>query len=173
MALSKKPMGNSAAKSRLRVLCADDEPAILDLFRDFLETSGCLVTVAANGSEAYQANRQWSYDMVILDANMPVMTGPEAVRAIRERNTRAYILLISGVVDHSELARALDNGADAVMKKPFTLTDLAEHIAAADAKRQGRGTKLPGSAKPETSKKPWYRRIVERVMGSSEVITHR
>jgi CheY-like chemotaxis protein len=161
MSLLKKPMGTTTTSSsaKLRVLCADDEPAILELFKDFLETSGCLVTVAANGSEAYQANRQWQYDMVILDVNMPVMTGHEAIRAIREKNTKAYILLISGTTNHSDLASALDNGADAIMKKPFALSELAEHLANADNKRQGKFLKLPNSAKPVS--KSWYQRIVD------------
>ncbi|MBL8025278.1 MAG: response regulator, partial [Fibrobacteres bacterium] len=159
----------SSTSAKLRVLCADDEPAILDLFKDFLETSGCLVTVASNGSEAYQANRQWQHDMVILDVNMPVMNGHEAIMAIRERNTKAYILLISGTADHSELASALDKGADAIMKKPFTLSELSEHLAAADSKRSGKPLKLSSSAKPNAVPKSWYRKLIDKMIGSQDV----
>ncbi len=162
----RKTMSSQKQNRKLRVLCADDEPAILDLFKEFLESSGCVVTVTSNGSEAYQANRQCSYDLVILDVNMPVMSGYEAIRAIRERNLGAYILLISGVVDHSELASALDNGADAVMKKPFTLSTLAEHLAAAENKVYGKSGKLSAEMRP-VEKKPLLKRIFERVSGAA------
>jgi len=115
-----------------RILFAEDHPGILQMISGFLRDQGYLVTAVGNGSQAYERLHDNDYDVVILDINMPVMDGVEAVKAIRERNQHSYILMISGDAEPSAVREDMRLGANAFLAKPFTLENLQEHIAEID-----------------------------------------
>jgi two-component system, OmpR family, response regulator len=115
---------------QLNILCADDEPSVCCVLKDYLGELGHNVDIAENGSLAYHFVRTRNYDLVFMDKNMPVMDGIDSVRAIRESNRSVYIVIMSGC-DHDKVLDGLLNGANAFMPKPFYLEMLDRHIAMA------------------------------------------
>jgi two-component system, OmpR family, KDP operon response regulator KdpE len=112
------------------ILIVDDEPQIRRVMRTTLVTHGYEVTDARTGDEAIEIFRSDKYDLVLLDMNMPGMTGVEACRAIRVGSDVAIIML---TVRNSQKDKvdALDAGADDYVTKPFSMPELLARIRAA------------------------------------------
>jgi two-component system, OmpR family, KDP operon response regulator KdpE len=113
-----------------RILVVDDDPQLRRMLLATLTTSGYEVGSARTGEEALDKLRREAYDLVLLDINMPVMTGMEACQAIRANSEIAIIML---TVSNSEKAKveALDLGADDYITKPFNTPELLARIRAA------------------------------------------
>ena len=79
-----------------KVLVAEDEAAVRDLYRSYLRRNGFDVVMAANGKEAVALFFEERPDAVCLDLLMPVMSGFDACRAIREVDQQVPILFLSG-----------------------------------------------------------------------------
>jgi len=120
----------------MRLLIADDEQAILDLYKSFLESKGYEVTATTDGRKCVEAykrknNSQQSenyFDVVILDHKMPIMTGLQAAAEILEVNSNQKIIFASGYLERTllEVLTKL-NRAIAVIEKPFSL-DVLNHM---------------------------------------------
>jgi two-component system KDP operon response regulator KdpE len=123
-----------------RILVVDDEPQIRRVLRAALASEGYSVTEARSGEEALEKLRQAAPEVVLLDVNMPGMSGIEACRAIRAASEVAVIMLT--VRDREpDKVEALDAGADDYVTKPFGMPELLARIRAAL-----RRTPLPLSA---------------------------
>ena len=116
------PAAPSGAQLRgLRVLVAEDNPLNQQVARSFLEGAGLTVTLAATGLEALQQVRQQTFDLVLMDLQMPEMDGLEACRQIRQLPEGRHLPIIAMTAadmpqDH-EAARAA--GMDDFILKPF------------------------------------------------------
>ena len=113
-----------------KVLIADDEPNIVVSLEYMMKREGYEVLVARDGLEALEAIRNARPQLVLLDANMPRMTGFEVCEAVRAdaevRDTRILMLTAKG--RESDVARGLGAGADAYITKPFSTRDLAAKV---------------------------------------------
>lgn len=118
--------------NREQILIADDDPTIRSLVTEILSRKGHRVTSVPNGSDAFERILVNDYDCVIMDINMPKMSGIEAVKLIREQDQFVYILLISGEAESDEIKEALKNGADKFLPKPFNRADLLGTIEKID-----------------------------------------
>jgi signal transduction histidine kinase/CheY-like chemotaxis protein/uncharacterized membrane protein len=117
---------------RTKFLVVDDEEAVRELLRDILEKQGHEVTIAANGREALALFAESHYAAVLMDVGLPGMSGWELARAIRERNERIPLAIITGWGEAvgSNAQRAA--GVDWVVAKPFTveqITRIAQEVA--------------------------------------------
>jgi len=109
------------------ILLVEDEPLIGELSRDMLERQGYRVVLASNAREAEQISRTaGSFDLLITDAVMDTITGPELARRLRTVNPRLKVLYISGYADSAERAHAPDGGA--FLEKPFSAESLGRKI---------------------------------------------
>ncbi|MGA9639952.1 MAG: response regulator [Terriglobales bacterium] len=81
------------------VLCIDDDPAILECEKRFLETFGYKVLTAASGSKGLELASIHPVDVVIVDYCMPGMNGPEVAIEIKRLRPQAPIIMLSGAVD--------------------------------------------------------------------------
>jgi two-component system, OmpR family, phosphate regulon response regulator PhoB len=116
--------------SRPVILVVDDDGPILTLMRALLGEYGFEPVVANTGTRALELARQRTPDLVLLDRNMPEMSGDEVVRALRAETGMAQlpILILSGEpVENSELSAIGANGA---VQKPFDVTALIDQIRA-------------------------------------------
>lgn len=111
--------------NRERVLVADDDPSVSEIVYTLLSKKGYRVTKVADGREAYEKILINDFDLVIIDINMPQMSGVEAVKAIRSQDPYCYILTISGEADKTEVEEAMENGADKFLGKPFSPKELS------------------------------------------------
>jgi len=95
--------------ARVRVLLVDDQPLFRDVARAMLERDGRFEVVgeASDGARAVEKVGECAPDVVLMDINMPVMTGLEATRRIKARHPDQDIILtsITGEVDFSDMAQ--------------------------------------------------------------------
>src|SRR4030095_12869567 len=113
-----------------RILVVDDEPQIRRVMRTTLTGAGYEVDDARTGEEALNKLRGFRPDLVLLDINLPGMSGLEACRTIRSDSGVAIVML---TVHNTEAAKveALDAGADDFVTKPFSTPELLARIRAA------------------------------------------
>lgn len=108
----------------------DDEPALRKALRTSLSTSGFAVSEARNGEEALAALRQVPVDLVLLDINMPGLTGIDVCRKIRSGSAEIGIIMVTVREAEEDKVRALDAGADDFITKPFMLREMVARIRA-------------------------------------------
>src|SRR5512139_2416812 len=113
-----------------KILVADDEPKILMFIRANLAARGYEVHVAQDGVEAVDLAARVIPDVIVLDVNMPRMDGVEACRRIREWSI-VPIIMLSVRGDEVDKVRALDEGADDYVTKPFGIEELLARIRVA------------------------------------------
>jgi CheY-like chemotaxis protein/anti-sigma regulatory factor (Ser/Thr protein kinase) len=115
----------------LRIVIADDHPAVRSWMRDVLESGGAAMEIreAADGGEAIRLVREGGVDLLITDLIMPGKEGIETIQTVRREAPDLAILAISGSI-HSEFlhaARAL--GAHATLRKPLNAEELLAAVA--------------------------------------------
>ncbi|MEP6921302.1 MAG: response regulator, partial [bacterium] len=114
------------------ILVVDDEEHVRELLRDILESEGCKAYLAADGPAALAIFDTCELDGVFTDVGMPGMSGWELARAIRERNKRIPIAVITGWGDAVGSSTQKEAGVNWVVTKPFTaerITELVESIS--------------------------------------------
>ncbi len=115
----------------LRVLVADDNAVNRDVLAKILERAGHATTLVGNGEEALDVIEREGFDAAILDRNMPVMGGIEAVRALRVIEfsaARLPVILLSADVTDEARKEAADAGADLFLTKPVQASKLLESL---------------------------------------------
>src|SRR5580692_8728906 len=112
-----------------RILVVDDEPQLRRALRATLSALGFLVADAASGEIALEMVRAEKFDLILLDINMPGLSGLETCRAMRARSDVGILMLT--VRDRTEdKIEALDAGADGYVTKPFDVNELLARIRA-------------------------------------------
>jgi PAS domain S-box-containing protein len=107
------------------ILVADDEGAVQDVVRRFLELAGHRVVCASSGREALEIVTQGrSVDLVILDLMMPREDGAKTFRQIRKDQPHLPVLLCTGLPDTEAAPDLLQSGAAGVLRKPFRMNEL-------------------------------------------------
>ena len=112
-----------------RVLVVDDDPQIRRVMRVTLSGQGYEIDDAKSGDGALEALRERRFDLVLLDMNMPGMSGLEACRMIR-RHSEVAVIMLTVRDNESDKVDALDAGADDYVTKPFKSPELLARIRA-------------------------------------------
>jgi two-component system, chemotaxis family, chemotaxis protein CheY len=116
----------------MRALIVDDSSFIREYLRHLLDRMGIACEEAVDGSDALaMLAAEKTFDLMLLDVNMPVMDGLECVKTLRKTrlNPEMKVMMVTSETDHSFVVRALDNGADEFLMKPFTPESLKEKMA--------------------------------------------
>jgi DNA-binding response OmpR family regulator len=115
-----------------KILVADDEPNILAALEFLLQRNGFAVRLARNGEEALRLVESESPDLVLLDVMMPVRSGYEVCRRIRERAEWNHIkvVMLSAKGRDAEVNKGIAMGADLYITKPFSTRDLVDKVKA-------------------------------------------
>ena len=122
-----------------RELVVEDEQDIAGLIKPPLERSGdASVEIVGRGDEALRSIAGRPPDLVILDLNLPVVSGDEVCRILRQRaETRLLpIIMLTARTSESDRVGGLDLGADDYMTKPFSLRELGARVRAVLRRRQ-------------------------------------
>jgi two-component system KDP operon response regulator KdpE len=115
--------------SGARILVIDDDPQIRRAMRTTLTGRGYQVSDARTGEEGLEQLRAGSYDLILLDLNMPGIGGIETCRQIRSSSDIAVIMLTVSNAEKDKV-EALDVGADDYITKPFSTPELLARIRA-------------------------------------------
>ncbi len=114
-----QPFRNGNGRS---ILIADDEIAIAEIMRETLQGAGYKVTLASDGVEALAVVDAAKPEIAVVDLLMPRSGGSETIRVLRTRFPSVRIVAISGLSAAEAEQGAV--GADVILQKPFTITDL-------------------------------------------------
>ena len=113
-----------------KILVADDEPNIVAALEFLLQRNGFEVKVARNGEEALHLVESDQPDLVLLDVMMPLRSGYEVCRRIRERPdwSRIKIVMLSAKGRDAEVNKGMAAGADLYITKPFSTRDFVDKV---------------------------------------------
>ena len=112
-----------------RILIIEDEEAIADLEKDYLELSGFEVAIQNNGDDGLKDALEKDYDLLILDLMLPGTDGFEICKRVREVKNMP-IIMVSAKKDDIDKIRGLGLGADDYMTKPFSPSELVARVKA-------------------------------------------
>ena len=112
-----------------KILIIEDEEAIADLEKDYLELSGFEVEIAADGETGLKRALDEDFQLVILDLMLPGVDGFEICRQVREKKNTP-IIMVSAKKDAIDKIRGLGLGADDYMTKPFSPSELVARVKA-------------------------------------------
>jgi DNA-binding response OmpR family regulator len=113
----------------MKILVADDDRDLRELIGFTLSQAGYLVMKSGDGPGAVQTFENESPDLVVLDINMPRMSGFQVCEAIRKRS-RVPVIMLTVRGEEEDLVRALELGADDYLTKPFSPRTLLARIKA-------------------------------------------
>jgi len=111
------------------ILVVDDEPQIRRTLRSTLSFRGYVITEASTGEEAIEAARKSKPDLILLDVNLPGISGIETCREIRSWSGIPIIMLTVRNAERDKVI-ALDAGADDYVTKPFGIEELLARVRA-------------------------------------------
>ncbi|MEM7682401.1 MAG: response regulator [Planctomycetota bacterium] len=118
------PTDDFDARARKRILVVDDDPQIVELFKDVLAQDDRFeVRSAATGYDAGVATTEFQPDLMILDYMLPDINGNVVCRTVRKNPdlVNMKIVIVSGVVNPGEIDDLLESGANEFVKKPFDI----------------------------------------------------
>src|SRR5437588_3138703 len=114
----------------MRILVAEDDPALGSFVRKGLEAEHYAVDVSADGEQARAMAGELDFDLVVLDLNLPRLDGVSILRFLRTRKPSMPILVLTGRTRVEDRVQCLDLGADDYLGKPFSFTELSARIRA-------------------------------------------
>lgn len=112
-----------------KILIIEDEEAIADLEKDYLELSDFEVEIKNTGDEGLEAALKGDFDLIVLDLMLPGVDGFEVCRKVREEKN-IPILMVSAKKDDIDKIRGLGLGADDYLTKPFSPSELVARVKA-------------------------------------------
>jgi two-component system, OmpR family, alkaline phosphatase synthesis response regulator PhoP len=130
---------NGIAGGTTRVLVVEDEHDIAALIKHTLERSGEIqASIVGSGDQALRSIAERPPDLIILDLNLPVVSGTEVCRILRARPETAHlpVIMLTARTAESDRVTGLDLGADDYVTKPFSLRELSARVRAVLRRRQ-------------------------------------
>jgi len=109
------------------VLVVEDEPALADVVRRYLDRAGHLARTVRTGPEALEAAASLEPDVVVLDLGLPGLDGLEVLRRLREVSD-CYVLITTARAEEADRLRGLSAGADDYLSKPFSVRELVARV---------------------------------------------
>ena len=120
----------------MKLLLAEDEPAMSEAVKDILEYHRYQVDAVFDGKEALDYIHAGNYDGIIMDIMMPRMTGLEVLGQIRKEGYRTPVLLLTAKSQIEDRIEGLDGGADDYLPTPFAMGELLARIRAMLRRRE-------------------------------------
>lgn len=112
----------------MRLLVIEDEQAMANMVAQHLRTAGYEIDVCYDGDSGLEAAMTESYDLIILDLNLPKMDGMELLKEIRAQDGETGVLILSARSGISDKVEGLDAGANDFLSKPFHMQELDARI---------------------------------------------
>ncbi|WP_170147950.1 response regulator [Marinoscillum furvescens] len=128
-AYSDAPQTINSYQLPVEVLLVEDNAVNIMVAEKFLKRWGAKVVVAKNGQEAIDAVGNSAFDVILMDLQMPIMDGYEAVRKIRQRGVSIPIIALTASALMEEQRKIFDAGMDAFVTKPFEPEELYQKMA--------------------------------------------
>jgi DNA-binding response OmpR family regulator len=114
----------------MRILIAEDDAPLATFIAKAFNSEDHVTEIASNGRDALQRQQKSKYDLLILDLNLPVISGSEVLAKVRGRDPDIPILILTATDEIAERVACLDAGADDYLTKPFSFPELSARIRA-------------------------------------------
>ena len=118
-----------------KVLIIDDEQEFTEALAERMTNRGMDVSTSSSAIEGLQSVEEKSFDVVVLDLQMPEMDGIETLKILKKKNPELQVILLTGHATVEKGIEAMKLGAMDLLEKPADLTTLTEKIKKAQAKR--------------------------------------
>lgn len=112
----------------MKILLAEDEQQLSRVLETAMTHEGYQVDTAFDGQEAVDLAKVNAYDLMILDIMMPVKTGIEALKEIRQSGNTTHVIMLTAMSEVDDKVTGLDAGADDYLTKPFSLKELLARL---------------------------------------------
>jgi len=114
----------------MRILIAEDDAPLATFIAKAFNSEDHVTEIAPTGDDALQRVQRGGHDLLILDLNLPVISGTEVLQKVRRANTDIPILILTATDEVAERVACLDAGADDYLTKPFSFSELSARIRA-------------------------------------------
>ncbi|HEY2170664.1 MAG TPA: response regulator transcription factor [Candidatus Angelobacter sp.] len=114
----------------MRILIAEDDAPLATVIAQAFKSEDHVTKVAASGDHALHLMQKETFDLLILDLNLPVIAGNEVLHRVRSENSDIPILILTATDEVEERVACLDAGADDYLTKPFSFSELSARIRA-------------------------------------------
>jgi DNA-binding response OmpR family regulator len=114
----------------MRILLVEDEEKVRRFIVRGLKAEGYAVDAMSDGKEAREFLASYDYDLVILDLNLPGISGTDLLREMRAKNTHLPVLILTARDSVADKVRHFEGGADDYLTKPFSFAELVVRIKA-------------------------------------------
>lgn len=111
-----------------RVLIVEDEPDLLEIWKEELTQTGNPTVGVSDGRQVHELLQQGQFDIVLLDAGLPGRSGLEVLRDIRRTDTRLPVVIITASVNPDVTRGLVEAGASDILFKPLSLEDLLDAV---------------------------------------------
>lgn len=112
----------------MKILLEEDEEQLSRVLTAAMQHEGYEVDAVYDGQAAVEHSKQAAYDVMILDIMMPVKTGIEALKEIRQSGNKTHIIMLTAMSEIDDRVTGLDAGADDYLTKPFSLKELLARL---------------------------------------------
>ncbi len=114
----------------MKILIVDDEPNVLELVNYNLKLNGFSTDIASDGRTAIQKIKEGAFDLVILDQMLPLVSGIEVLKMIREHKdlSNTPVLMLTAKSEEADVVQALNFGADDYITKPFRVHEMIARV---------------------------------------------
>jgi two-component system response regulator (stage 0 sporulation protein F) len=112
------------------VLVVDDDPEIREILREVITRKGFKVITAESGELALEEMGKQHFDLIFLDLVLPGMSGVDALAAIKEKDKKAVVVIVTGYGDDPIALDAMSLGPLFLIRKPFRTSDIVEVLNA-------------------------------------------
>ena len=119
----------------MRLLVVEDEKKLCDIVAKSLHMAGYEVDTCYDGAQALELIAAETYDLIVLDLNLPGEDGMEVLRALRRENEETKVLILSARSQIADKVEGLDAGANDYMEKPFHLQELEARVRSLTRRR--------------------------------------
>lgn len=114
----------------IKILLAEDEPALGQILKESLETRNFEVLFCENGEAAYETYLKEKPELLVLDIMMPKKDGFTLAKEIREQNKHVPIIFLTAKSQTKDVVEGFENGGNDYLKKPFSMEELIVRIHA-------------------------------------------
>lgn len=122
----------------MKILVVEDEIELAKLIKKGLEESGFIVEISNDGEEGLYMATEFEYDAVVLDINLPKVSGLKILETIRNKNILQPVLMLTAMGEVSDKIKGLNLGADDYIAKPFDFDELIARLYAIIRRSKGK-----------------------------------
>lgn len=126
----------------MKILIVEDEPKVADFIKEGLVAHDYEAVVAQDGRQGLDMATSGGFDLIVLDVNLPFISGFEVCKILRERNFTAPIIMLTALGTTDDKIMGFDSGVDDYLVKPFEFRELLARVKAHLKRKQNAEPKV-------------------------------